>query len=281
MKHLRQTLLALLAALSVGCEANVDSVFTPHIVIEGYLYANEPMDSIVLRHTVDIGTVDSTPFISGANVTLEVGDESYKLVERVGLPGRYFAPITLPIAPGRTYKLRVEALGQVATSETTVPRAIHLDSAKIEDRRLSLDELDTIDFPGSENELSKPGIQLWWSKGELSKGYALEAVSFDTSNKLVDRNFDNFVRDSTSHGRYRFFVLSETEQVTWLQFKRYGENTLRVLSLDRNMQDFALGIYLSRSQFDNNTLRINGGLGIFGSAARASKRIYLKDTSEE
>jgi hypothetical protein len=272
----RWFIIMLLLIGTISCEETIDATFTPQIVLEGYLYANEPIDSIVIRRTLDIGESASRSYLPGANVTLGVGDQEYQLVERAGLPGRYFTPTTLFAAPGRTYTLRVEALGQVATSETTVPQPIYLDSARIGDRVLSIDNVDTIDYPKDITELARPGIRLWWSKGELSHGYALEAVSFDTLAQTIDIDIGRELPDSLSMGRYRYFILSESEQILWLQFKRYGLNTVRVLSLDRNMQDFALGVYLTRSQFDNATLRVTGGLGLFGSAARASKQVYLR-----
>lgn len=277
---LRMLMVCALALFIASCDETIDAEFTPQIVVEGYLYANEPIDSIVIRRTLDIGEESRFSYVRGAIVTLSVGDEEYRLVENAEYPGRYFPPVRMWAAPGRTYRIRVQALGQTATSETTIPQPIFLDSAKIGERVLSLDRVDTIDYPKDITELARPGIRMWWTKGQLSSGYGLEAVSFDTTAQVIDLELSHEAPDSLSMGRYRFFILSETEQILWLQFKRYGLNTLRVLSVDRNMQDFVLGIYLSGSQFDNATNHVAGGLGIFGSAARASKEVFLRKTRE-
>lgn len=279
MKALIVSLL-LIAGLSIAsCEQTVDATFSPQLVIEGYLYANEPLDSIVVRRTIEITQGDSIAYVEGARVTLSSPEKEYVLLERAEAPGRYHPQEPVMILPGLTYKLRVEGLGQVATSETTVPEPIRLDSAKIDQRPLSLTGVDTVDYPSSREELSKPGVRLWWTRSATAKGYGLEAVTFDSTAEIIDFDpTDDNLPDSVSMGRYRFFILSTTEQIVWRQFRRYGVNTVRALALDRNLQDFALGLYLTRSQFDNNTLHVNGGLGVFGSAARASMRVYIRRT---
>ena len=280
MKALLISLLLLLGLGLASCEETSDAVFTPQLVIEGYLYANEPLDSIVVRRTLEITQDDSLSFVSGAIVTLTTPEGEMRLVERES--GRYHPEQPVIVQPGGLYKLRVDAMNMTATSETTVPQAISLDSAKLEDRHLSLTGIDTIDYLKSREELNKPCVRLWWTKSMGYAGYALEATSFDTTAEIIDfEPGDDNLPDSISMGRYRFFILSRSEQLTWRQFRRYGVNTVRALALDRNLQDFALGLYLTRSQFDNNTLHVEGGLGVFGSAARASIRVYVRKTIED
>lgn len=279
MKALIALILLLTALGLASCEQTTDTVFSPQLVIEGYLYANEPLDSIVVRRTIEITQGDSIAYVQGAIVTLSSPDKDYVLLERKDAPGRYHPQEDLIPLPGVTYRLRVQAMGQVATSETTIPDPIKLDSAKVGEKPLSIARIDTVDYPGSRDELSKPGVRLWWTRSASAVGYALEAVTFDSTAEIIDLSPDDAnLPDSTSMGRYRFFILSQSEQIAWRQFRRYGINTVRALALDRNLQDFALGLYLTQSQFDNNTLHVNGGLGVFGSAARASMRVYIRKT---
>jgi hypothetical protein len=279
MKALLLSLFVFSGVAFSACEQTVDATFSPQLVIEGYLYANEPLDSIVVRRTIEITQGDSIAYVEGAIVTLTSPEKEYRLIEQRNAPGRYHPQEPVMILPGVTYKLRVEGMGQVATSETTVPEAIHLDSAKIDQRPLSITGLDTVDYPATRDELVKPGVRLWWSKSATASGYGMEAVTFDSTAEIIDFDPNDLnVPDSTSMGRYRFFILSQSEQIVWRQFRRYGENTVRALALDRNLQDFALGLFISQSQFDNNTLHIDGGLGVFGSAARASMRVFIRKT---
>lgn len=283
MKTLRNIVVILfLGMLLVSCEETLVAEFEPQLVLEGYLYANELMDSIVIRQTVAITSSDSIVYVPNAIVTFSFDGQDIRLIEKPDLPGRYFPPSPILIEPNKTYGIRVEALGKVATSETTVPQPIRIDSVKIENRRLSINGIDTVDYPKDRNELSRQGVCLWWSRSSNALGYGIEAVTFDTTAEVIDMDpTDDNLPDSNSMGRYRFFIVGNSEQVVWRQFRRYGVNTVRALALDRNLQDFALGLYFTGSQFDNNTLHVNGGLGVFGSAARASTQVYMRKTMKD
>jgi Domain of unknown function (DUF4249) len=274
---MRRNFALLLLMAVASCTAVTESTFTPQIVVQGYLYANEPLDSIVVRQTIPIGSSTGNEFVSGAVVTITNGDSIYALREHSMFePGRYSSDSIIIIQPGKTYSLRIEALGQIATASTTVPLAIHLDSAKLNTQMLSLTKIDSITYPTLVDSLQSPGIHLWWSSSVGSAGYGLEALSLDTSADTILDAVSSALGDSAAMGRYRFFILSTDEQIVWPQFTRYGLNVVRAMALDKNYEDFILALYLSGSQFDNSTLDVSGGLGVFGSAARASKFVYLR-----
>jgi hypothetical protein len=141
---------------------------------------------------------------------------------------------------------------------------------------LSLTNTDTITYPTTIDSLQSPGIYLWWSPSPGCAGYGLEALSLDTNADTILDAVTTALGDSAMFGQYRFFILSTNEQVVWPQYTRYGLTVVRALALDKNYEDFVLALYISGSQFDNSTLDVSGGLGVFGSAARASKFVYLK-----
>ena len=259
-----------------SCNPGVDSSFSPQIVIQGFLYAGEPIDSVIVRQTIPITADNKSDRVSGAKVSISVDDSTYQLIEG-GYHGRYILSQHVIVQAGKTYSIRVEALGQVATAQTTVPLAIHLDSVKLGNRRLSLTDTDKVVYPTNVDSLQNPGIFQFWSPSPGCAGYGVEAISVAPidSNRIVDNVTQSFP-DSNSIGRYRFFILSTFEQVVWIQFTYYGLNAIRALAVDQNYEDFILGLYLSGSQFNNNTLHVSGGLGVFGSAARTIKYVYIE-----
>ncbi len=276
-------LLLLLSLIALGgCENLVQDTFTPQIVVQGYLYANEPLDSLVLRKTLALTSSSKDDFLEGANVTISDDSTTYHLVAFDTAHKGYYhvSPVTsfIPL-PGHTYHLRVEALGVVATSETTIPLTFTIDSAKLGDRMLSLTGVDSIYYPGTvqnRDSLLTDGPHLWWhpSPGCASYGLQTLAQHSDADKTWGLKGADN--PDSVAMGRYRFLVLSTNEQITWEQFKRFGPNELRVLAIDRNYQDLILSVFASGSQFNNNTLHVVNGLGVFASAARVKMRVYLR-----
>ncbi|HEY3876025.1 MAG TPA: DUF4249 family protein [Candidatus Kapabacteria bacterium] len=274
----RHLLIVLFALVLASCSNVSESVFTPQLVVQGYLYANEPLDSIVVRETIPIGSTPSTDRVTNAKVTISDGDTTDTLIEdpTFAAGGRYISSHPVMIQAGKTYSLRVEALGQVVTAATTVPIALHLDSVELEGTILSFTKVDTVTYPTVVDSLQSPGIHLWWSASPGAAGYGIEALSLDTTADTILDSFSDALGDSSAMGRYRYFIVSTDEQVVWPQFTRYGLNVVRAFAMDKNYEDFILGLYLSGSQFNNSTLDVQGGLGIFCSAARANKYVFLE-----
>ncbi len=266
--------------LWAGCTSVNESAYTPQLVVQGYLYANEPFDSIVVRRTIPIGSTGDNDRVSGALVVISSdagGDTLREDVSSSRAAGRYIAKDSIIIQPGKTYNLLVQVSGYpTVTSSTTVPFAIHLDSATYRGRRLSITAIDTVVYPVIVDSLQSPSVHLWWSSSSNAAGYALEALSLDPNADTIKDLITGQLQDTSANGRYHFFILSTNEEVLWPQFTRFGLNAVRALAIDRNFEDFILGLYLSGSQFNNNTLHVQGGLGIFGSAARTSKLVYLE-----
>lgn len=287
-----------LALIAAGCTSTNDIAFTPQIVVQGFLYANEPLDSVVVRQTESVFDTSQNMGLSGATVTI-TSDGVTTTLHEASKRGQYVPSAPLIPRSRKSYTLRVDWIGQTATSTTTVPDSIHLDSVGAFGRALSLLNSDTLLYPdpNSIDSLNQPGMHLYWSNSPSAEGFGLEALCTDTARRssytyqIDPKTGDTTVirydsggpinskvvfEDTTATGRYRFFIRSTNEFVSWLQFKYYGPNVVRALAIDKNFQDYVLSIYISRSQYNNNTLHVQGGLGVFGSAARASKKVFLK-----
>lgn len=279
-RSMRWIIAIVLACILAGCETLVQNTFQPQIVVQAYLYANEPLDSLVLRKTVSLSSINENDYLGGATVTISDGSNTYSLISYDSAhPGRYrvepigsFVPL-----PGHTYNLRVAALGTVATAQTTIPDTLRIDSAKVFGRvlRLSGDSLWYPGTPQNTDSLLLEGPHIWWSTSPKAASYAIETLALNSNADTTWPIKGETVQDSSAMGRYRFLILSTNEQIPWEQFRRFGPNVIRVLAIDKNYQDFILSVFASSSQFDNNTLHITNGLGVFGSAARGSMYVYL------
>ncbi len=78
MKHLIILTIVAIGVLFVACDINEPSTFELEYVVEGYLFAGEPLQEIRLSRTVPFGTayVFEEQSISQANVQLNLLDES-------------------------------------------------------------------------------------------------------------------------------------------------------------------------------------------------------------
>src|SRR5438067_9717901 len=119
----------------VGCEQSDEANYTSQLVIESYIYANEPIDSVIVRRTAVITSDTKETIEPSADVLIEVDGvkHSFHTRQEEWAKGHYYPDDTLVVVPGKTYRIEVRSRGQIATSQTTVPLAISLDSAKVGD----------------------------------------------------------------------------------------------------------------------------------------------------
>ncbi|HET6399804.1 MAG TPA: DUF4249 family protein [Candidatus Kapabacteria bacterium] len=113
-----------LAAIATGCENVVPATDLPyvnHIVIRGFLNADEPIDSISVTHTLPL-SVQYDPnqaAIPNAQVSITVDGRSIPL-QSIGL-GFFTDPLHDTVQSGKTYSIDVQWNGLHAWASTLVP----------------------------------------------------------------------------------------------------------------------------------------------------------------
>ncbi|HUU27164.1 MAG TPA: DUF4249 family protein [archaeon] len=116
----------------MGCSKKL--TFEPEhqlVVIQGYLYAGEPIKDIRLTSALELGSLDSVaPPINDAQVQLIKDGICYLLIPDRRKKGYYryseedcpdCPPVDLTVETGDVFKLEVLYFGKVATAETVVP----------------------------------------------------------------------------------------------------------------------------------------------------------------
>ena len=132
-----QTRFSILLSITLaiaGCDTAIDTAYNEQIVVGAFLYANEPIDSIVLHRTTPFGSYydDLDYAVDSAQVTVTV-DGVPHVLQPGARKGRYFLPASELIVQGsKTYTLSISAPdyqtgGRHSLSgTTTVPMPIHL-----------------------------------------------------------------------------------------------------------------------------------------------------------
>ena len=94
------------------------------IVVQAYLYANEPVRDIRLTSTLPLDSEETTGFpINDAAVKLIKNDISYSLVPSAGDSGYYHYPgDDLTVNEAEVFQIEIEYGGKIITAETIVPR---------------------------------------------------------------------------------------------------------------------------------------------------------------
>jgi len=120
-------LVAAAVALFSRCEPDDGSdgqAFREPIIIEGFVYANEPVTRIMLSKFHGSGSLQSTP-ISDARVVVEQGDKSFNLQISDSVPGLYVQADTTHVPDGnRTVTVKIDYGGARYSAFSAMPEEI-------------------------------------------------------------------------------------------------------------------------------------------------------------
>jgi len=281
---LRQSLLSflamtLLACFFYGCDTAIESNYTEQIVVGAFLYANEPVDSIVLHRTTPFGSYydDLDYAVDGAQVSITVDGVVHNLLPGTR-KGRYYLPASdLVIAAGKTYNLSIvapnlQAGGEhVISATTTVPMSIHLSSLA--------DSVRGKTFIFDTNNVASLAFLVTATPTDASDHrYLLSVTALDTSIGMI--HFGN-MKDSIRLTRYSEVATGPAIAVTARFLEWYGPNLITMYAIDTNWWDYQRQVpnFGGGTDYQPSLNHITGAIGIFGSAARDTVSVFIKPKS--
>ena len=260
---------ALLIAIAInGCsEPSYPSEYSNQVVVQGYLMAYQPIDSIVVRRTgrIDEYITSAGLAIKGATVIVSGNGIADTLKEMAGFPG-YYTSVRTPrniIQAKATYSLYVRVPdGRTVTAQTTVPDTFHI--------------IDKDRFPRVIHY--RNGLySIDWTSSNTYSDYITSVTSVDLSvQNPIPSNFgDNETKPNrTSYG---FNYIEKTHaEIPWFTFNYYGETALSVIAVDENYYSFIRQLEGGGTDIKEIKYNVNGGLGVFGSGALDSLHVTLQ-----
>lgn len=292
-------LLVSVVAVFSACDAIDTASVEEQPVAEAYLRSDAPLPAVVLSRTVPVdagpgaqeGLEGATVFIDRLTPGGDVAETTpYGPADTLG----YYKPeAPVPtVQGGATYRLRAELPdGATLRAETTVPTAIEL--VNTENTDATFQSADQPSFTVTRSDVKDVPAALIFTTTSL--------LDFDamTEDELIDE-FTPFYADAydpdeddiedfkvTSSGilnEANFEVNSDgtlTITFPWLALAFFGENEVAVSVIDRALYDYirtqeAQQGGLSPGEISNIVDNIDGGIGIFGSYARASTTINVR-----
>ena len=274
--HLRYSFLLLLSLpLLAACDGAIESAYKEQLVVSAFLYANEPVDSVVIHRTTPFGNYysDLEYAVDSATVTLSDGESTYTLLpaER---KGRYALP-SLIVQPGKTYQLIVVApnhqTGGVHTlqASTIIPMPIKLADQAAQFRGQEI-VLDTNQLGSFQYFLAAGPID------EPNRKYMLGVTSLDTNEPKITLTRQGPPVDSLARTRYGFIQTAPMLPVSPRLFAYYGPNRIDFIALDTNWVDYQRQVIQPNATYQPSLNHIIGGLGVFASGARDTLTIFLK-----
>lgn len=283
MRHSLALAALLLGTLLVGCGDPVPQDYTPEIVVEAYLFVDEPIRGVRVYTSQSLADtfLFDRAMIRNAEVTITSPDGVIPLrFVDDSLGGRFDAIDTsLRVKPTTKYDLLVKASGKTMTSSTITPnRFAWVTPPKAE-----------LIYPGYGSETAyqdsliirwslDAGVKQWLISVtcEDTSGYGqyLTPPTADTNLRIRDKERDDGTAFEFETTRM-FFIQFNQSPTAWQAFKWYGKHTIEIYAPDANLFDWFKATRLSGANYNPLLGSINGGIGVFGSAYRISSPTFL------
>ena len=267
-------ILALVALSGLfGCsEPSSPNDYSNQLVLNAYLFAGRPIDSVYAQRTAQILEQYTEDVVAITDATVKISlmkaadpaaiETTYVLFGDPVRRGRYFSPAT--VLPRRTYSIEIQAAGYpLVTGMTTVPDTFHLVST-----------LPSTILWNSD----APALQVEWSSSSGYSDYVASVTSLDANAPYVDdfrsknRNPDDPKPRQTSF----FFNIPQRNSLEfpWFMFSYLGRHSISVSAVDENYYDFLRqSMAAEGGSLREIRYRLNGGIGVFASAAIATGTI--------
>jgi hypothetical protein len=270
---MKQTIaaLSLLLLAASGCSNNPVVPEEKNLVLQAYLYANEPVTDITVMMSNPISSSDtSNELVSGANVVLYKNGATYQLTSSSSSAGKYvYLANDLQVQSGDQYTIQVSFEGITASAETEVPQkpvGLSTNTSSITFTR----ETVTTPFGGTMDRITTSDslIVSWGNSTGAAYYVVMESVDPNRQSIRSDTfpSFANmrFVTEPTTDDRYRAF-----EQ----DINYTGKHKITLYRVNQEYVD----LYKSREQ-DSRSLNepltnVKNGLGIF--TAFASDSLFI------
>jgi hypothetical protein len=265
------SLLCLPILFILGCQENPVIPEEEQIVLQAYLYANEPVTEITVMLSGPLSSSDTVnTLISTANVLLYKNNTSYQLTSSVQDPGKYYyAGNDLSVLSNEHYKIEVHSNGLISTAETTIPLKPENISANISTMTFTKETMTT-PFGGTRDRITtSDSLVVSWSN-PASEAYYVVMESIDPNRQVLQSDtmfqFMNrrFVTEPITEDHYRVFDQD---------IKYTGRHKVTVYRVNQEY----VNLYKSRQQ-DSRSLNepltnVKNGLGIF--TAFASDSLFI------
>ncbi|MCX6138057.1 MAG: DUF4249 family protein [Ignavibacteriales bacterium] len=275
LKMMYSVFVSLLLVIISGCsEPSSSDDYSNQLVLNAYLFAGKAIDSVYVQRTAQIMEryTEKAVAITGASVRISLmkasdpmtAETTYVLVADPLKQGRFSSPAV--ILPRRSYSIEVHAGGYpVVTGTTLVPDTFHIVTT----------------LPATLLwDVQQPSIEVGWSPSSGYGDYVASITSTDVDPPFINdfrsknRNPDDPKPQKTSF----FFNIPQRNSVElpWLMFRYLGRHRISVSAVDENYYDFLRqSMAAEGGSLREIRDRLNGGIGVFASAAVATGPIYF------
>lgn len=294
MNRLSPIILTIFGLLLSGCDPYQQDDYQQEYVVESYLVADRDLPRLRLSTTapVDEQYVFEEYAVDDAEVEVqrldENGDAERRYSYRLSRSGVYVPRNPEPVQPEATYRLQIELpdTQHEITAETFVPGTFETIGEVVDSIPYQSEEQITITTSRSRY----PDRQAYFifsvnavnpENAPLTPFYADLADDEDADRSDFAINSSGIINEEN-------YEVTEENTITlrlpWLSVAFFEENDIVANALDDNMYDFYRsqdvqtgGSTLPPGEIQNIIYNIDGGIGIFGSLASDTNRVYIEN----
>ena len=288
-------------AAAVACSANREpgELFGPSesgtLVVDALLIVDHPLPDLFVHETVSPGVryTREGAGVLDAQVEIREGAQVHRYRPDPDSLGRYLPPdAPPPVRPGTEYHLTVESDGRVARATTRTPERFHFDDVVLLDEetlevnrhlRMFSEGVDVV-FTAPENQVTYLDglLEARFQPADVA-GYQAGVFSLDPGSERVleadfldEEDYEKLERQVSSPA---YDAPDGKLRLPWFAVYFAGRHLIKIYALDRNWFDFARSSPemenggfggLAGDNFERPIFRVEGGIGLFGSAAMDS-----------
>jgi hypothetical protein len=245
-----------------SCEKSAMTDFNNLLVLEGYLFQDEKVDSIHLTKCLSFATEDTvyTP-VDDAQITLNWQNNQF-ILKNIGNGYYNYNGNDLLIKEGDTYSIDINYSGQEITSSTIVPK-----KTTIHPLTETVVYVDTVSTFGPPNITGSEDVSLEIVWDNLDNNYyyvVIESADSNAANIVMGGGgFFNGTRPSMNFSFRSEPFIGDRYTINTRTLGKYGKHIVKIYSVN---EEYA-NLYENRSQDSRNlsepVTNVKNGLGIF------------------
>jgi len=268
MKFFKIFFLLINSFLIVSCnQENIEQTETKTTIVEGYLYAGNPIDSLKVTQSFSYGQVEEEIItIDDLNITITDGNSQFELTS---IGNGFYQNTNLIIDAGKNYQLEFERDGEIISAETYVPEnnAISISTTQVE-----LEQIQAGVFPIGGINIPDP-VEVSWDN-EAGDYYYILIKNIETDPEYVNENIAQF------GGHFLFITEPQISDFyairTRQELTQYGTYQIIVFRVNPEYAALYESSGNSTLSLEEPPSNIINGLGIFTGVS--SDTLYLEVT---
>lgn len=262
------------ALLFTSCtKENLDEP-TNLVVLEGFVYAGQPVEHIKLSKMVAFGGTDTIPKpINDAVVRIYWNEVAYSLVENGGDSGFYKYPNTdLQILEGNSYRIEVDYFGTTAKATTTVPgqpQSLTVSKDTLAVPKFSLGPI----FDTSAVQDLEDSIVLSWTADPEEYFYVVINNIESDPEQIVPEFLVNILK---AFGVFSRPFQGDSYTIQGLDLTHFGDHKYTVYKVNKEYVDLFSTLDQDSRTLNEPETNVVGGLGVFSSFNGSTGLFHVK-----